>query len=159
MLNNLSIARLSDVHPELVRRVKNLADALAAEGIDVQITQGLRTAAQQDALFAEGRTQPGKIVTNARAYQSNHVIGCAVDVDVTGLDGTLDWNAADPSWQRIVALAPAFGLRSGKSWNDLPHLELQEVPTEPGENVQQACKLDGIQAAWAVLDIPLFSEA
>ena len=154
VLSNISRARLAEVHPELARRVLNLADALAGEGIAIEIDQGIRTAADQDQLFGQGRTLPGKRVTNARGYQSNHVIGCAVDVAPDDSIGRPDWNATHPAWQRIVALAPSFGLRDGKSWHDLPHLELEEIPTEPTEEIQQLCKAEGVQAVWDRLNIP-----
>ena len=148
---------LSEVHPELARRVENLADALAAEAIIIQVDAGIRTAAQQDEIWAPGHTLPGKIVTNAKGYQSNHVIGCAVDVFPETVDtGAPDWNADHPSWQRIVALAPQFGLRDGKSWHDLPHLELIEIPTEPTAEIQQLCHDEGVTAVWEELAIPTF---
>jgi hypothetical protein len=155
-LSELSRNRLAEVHPELRRRVENLSDALAAENIFIQVSMAVRTAAMQDDLFARGRTIPGKIVTNARAYQSNHVIGCAVDVFPEDYGENPDWNANDPSWQRIVALAPTFGLRDGKSWHDLPHLELVEIPTEPTEAIQQLCRTEGVSAVWMELAIPTF---
>lgn len=157
MLSNLSNARLGEVHPELARRVRNLADALAAEGIPIEIDTALRTAAQQDALYAEGRTAPGREVTNAKGYESNHVIGCAVDVSPDdSVTGRPDWNASHPAWQRIVALAPQYGLRDGKSWHDLPHLELVDIPTEPTKEAQECCQLNGVTAVWALLDVPTF---
>jgi peptidoglycan L-alanyl-D-glutamate endopeptidase CwlK len=145
------------VHPELQRRVKNLADGLSAEEITIQIDAALRTPAQQDAIYAEGRTSPGKEVTNARGCQSNHVIGCAVDVFVEDVEtNEPDWNASHPAWQRIVALAPQYGLRDGISWHDLPHLELAEIPTEPTAAIQELCKTSGVQAVWDALNIPTF---
>jgi peptidoglycan L-alanyl-D-glutamate endopeptidase CwlK len=156
-LSDISRQRLAEVHPELRRRVENLADALIAEGIPIEVDTALRTAAQQDAIFAEGRTEPGKKVTNARGYQSNHVIGCAVDI---APDDTFtkraDWNPAHLDWQRIVALAPQYGLRDGKSWHDLPHLELIEIPTEPTQAIQELCRTEGVSAVWMELAIPTF---
>lgn len=160
MLSNISLARLQNVHPELARRVTKLADALWIVGIQIEVDTALRTAEEQDELFARGRTSPGKEVTNARGYQSNHVIGCAVDVSpedsVTHLP---DWNASHPGWQKIVSVGATYGLRDGKSWHDLPHLELVEVPTEPTEAVQQICKVDGVQAVWDHLNIPTWETA
>ena len=43
------------------------------------ITDTLRTFAYQDWLYAKGRTQPGKKVTNARGGQSLHNYGLAID--------------------------------------------------------------------------------
>jgi len=156
-LSENSRAILAGVHPELARRVEGIADSLALESIFIQVDAGIRTAGMQDAIWAPGHTLPGKAVTNARGYQSNHVMGCAVDVYVEDV-GTRqpDWNPAHPDWQRIVALAPMYGLRDGKSWHDLPHLELIEIPTEPPSEIQQLCEQKGVSAVWEKLAIPTF---
>ena len=60
-----------------LRRV--VAD-LASQGVIVEIVQGLRTFAEQDALYAQGRTGPGAIVTQARGGESNHNYGLAADL-------------------------------------------------------------------------------
>ena len=39
-------------------------------GIDIIISQTLRTKAEQDVIYAQGRTKPGKIVSNVRYPQS-----------------------------------------------------------------------------------------
>src|SRR5438105_5154353 len=123
-LDSISEARLVEVHPILSQRVHNLAAQL---DFPLRVTQGIRTVAQQDALYAQGRTQPGPIVTNAKGTESLHVLGCACDVCPMDLvDGDPDWNPSHTSWQRIVALAPTCGLRDGVSWKDEPHLELIE---------------------------------
>lgn len=44
------------------------------------VTSGLRSSALQDTLYAQGRTAPGSIVTNARGGQSAHNYGLAIDV-------------------------------------------------------------------------------
>jgi hypothetical protein len=51
-------------------------------GIDLRITDGTRTNAEQDALYAQGRTVPGPIATKSRGGQSNHNYGVAYDVGV-----------------------------------------------------------------------------
>jgi peptidoglycan LD-endopeptidase CwlK len=157
MLSIRSTARLGTTHPECIRRVTALAAKLAGEGIPIEIDQAIRTATQQNGLWALGRSLPGKIVTNAQAYQSNHVIGCAVDIAPDGSNGRPDWNAGDPAWQRIVELAPDYGLRDGKSWHDLPHLELIEIPTEPTKEIQDLCQRQGVRAVWDALEIPEFN--
>lgn len=61
---------------ELNPKVKKLCEAFIAkcheQGIDVCITSTYRDGECQDALYAQGRTKPGSIVTNARAGQSYH---------------------------------------------------------------------------------------
>ena len=159
VLSNISRARLQEVHPELARRIELMAEELASENIPIEVDTALRSAAQQDALYAIGRSLPGKEVTNAQGFQSNHVIGCAVDVSPQDDAGRPDWNASHPAWQRIVALAPQYGLRDGKSWHDLPHLELIEIPTEPTAAIQQLCHDEGVQAVWEELAIPTFGHS
>jgi hypothetical protein len=60
-------------HPELRRCLGLMAQALAQRNMQVMITDGLRTFAEQDALFAIGRRgrQGERIVTNARGGLSN----------------------------------------------------------------------------------------
>ena len=69
---------LSDVQP--IARV--LVQKAAANGITIKIISGLRTYAEQDALYAKGRTAPGPKVTNARGGFSNHNFGIAFDIGV-----------------------------------------------------------------------------
>jgi peptidoglycan L-alanyl-D-glutamate endopeptidase CwlK len=153
MLDSVSMERLALVHPVLSARVQNLASQL---DFPLRITQGIRTVAEQDALYEQGRTTPGNIVTNAKGTESNHVMGVAVDVvpmDLPDGDQEPDWNPAHESWQRIVALAPACGLRNGISWKDEPHLELAEVPKVPSGEMQSVYLQAGVEAVWQELNI------
>src|ERR1039457_3139237 len=104
MLDQLSDARLAMVHPALSIRIHNLADALT---VNIRVTAGIRSVAQQDALYAQGRTVPGEIVTDAQGTQSNHIYGFAADLCVM-TDGKPDWSQSP--W---IALAPSYSLRSG----------------------------------------------
>src|SRR5438105_4239472 len=104
MMDNASEARLGEVMPPLAAKVRQLASLLANEGIVVRVTQGLRSWPQQDALYAQGRTTPGHVVTNAPGGTSWHNFGCAVDlVPDAALDASSnfipDWNASHPCWQ------------------------------------------------------------
>jgi len=146
MLDNVSLARLAEVHPELSRRVQSLASQL---DFNLRVTAGIRTVAQQNALYDQGRTAPGPIVTNAKGTESNHVLGVAVDVVPMDLaDEHPDWNASDAQWQRIVALAAPCGLRDGVSFRDEPHLELAECPEVPTAETQRLYADKGVQAVW-----------
>jgi len=126
---------LRGCHPELKWRVRNLVDALAHEGLDILLTQGVRSVAQQQALYAQGRYKPGKIVTNCDGIVkvSNHQAkadGFGYAVDVAWRDETgITWEGP---WDRLGQLAQAHGLIWGGVWKfqDKPHLELPlPVPT------------------------------
>ena len=94
----------------------------------VKILSGSRTYAQQDALYAQGRTAPGKIVTNARPGRSWHNWRCAVDV-VPLRNGKPVWGTAGEDgklWARVGALGEAAGLEWAgrwKSFRELAHFQ------------------------------------
>ena len=66
-----SIDNMRGIHPKLIGV---LFLALNKSSIDFTVTDGLRTTTQQQALYAQGRTKPGAIVTNADGVKSksNH---------------------------------------------------------------------------------------
>jgi peptidoglycan LD-endopeptidase CwlK len=155
MLTSVSLARLSFVHLVLSSRIVQL-DALIPS-VNLQITQGLRTWPQQDALWQQGRTKPGPVVTNAPAGYSAHNFGYAVDVvpeDI--MPGQPDWNISHPAWQKILAAAPSVGLAEGAKWcngagnptPDNPHLYLQELPAEPTDAMRAQFTDGGLQEVW-----------
>ncbi|MGH9930463.1 MAG: M15 family metallopeptidase [Pyrinomonadaceae bacterium] len=124
-MNNASQNRLSKVHPKLAKGVTALIEALAAQGLTVEVVQGLRTFAEQDALYAQGRKKPGQIVTNAKGGQSNHNYGLAVDL-CPFVNGKPQWND-NAGFLRIGAEAAKQGLEWGGNWKkfiDKPHVQV-----------------------------------
>lgn len=109
----------------------NLANATAATfGCSYVLIGGNRTFEEQDALYAQGRTAPGEIVTRARGGQSNHNFGIAGDFGVfmgkTYLDNSNPAKAAQVH-KACSIHAAACGLEWGGSWTgfkDLPHYEV-----------------------------------
>jgi len=147
MLDAHSESKLAEVNPELARRVRQLAEMLS---FPLYVTQGLRTWNQQDALYAQGRTEPGKIVTQAKGGYSMHNFGLAVDVAPVTPKG-LDWDGKDPNWQEILAKAPSCGLAEGATWRtfpDEPHLYPQEVQASPDDNMRYLFTEGGLLAVW-----------
>src|ERR1019366_7994694 len=96
-----SETRLSEVFPKLARQIRELAGELAGKRITIRVGQGLRTWAEQQSLWQEGRDGNGnviddaKVVTNARPGYSWHNFGLAVDVCPFD-NGIPDWNRAHP---------------------------------------------------------------
>lgn len=94
-------------------------------GITVNIISGLRTFQEQDALYAQGRTSPGDIVTNARAGHSVHNFGLAFDVGVFEGGRFL---AESPRYKAVGAVGLELGLEWGGNWKtivDEPHFQLR----------------------------------
>ena len=153
MLDAHSETRLSQVYPVLADKIRKLYDMLLVEGITIVVVQGLRTIDEQNALFAQGRSTPGKIVTNARGGQSWHNYGCAVDCAIQNLDRSIDWNASHPSWKRMEEVGVSLGMTSGANWKrivDAPHFQITGRFPEgaPDAEVQQLLQENGIQAVW-----------
>ena len=93
-------------------------------GLDVRIISGLRTFEEQDALYAQGRTAKGKIVTNARAGYSNHNFGTAFDI---GIFDEKKYLGESPKYKELGEAGKSLGLVWGgdfKSIKDEPHFEI-----------------------------------
>lgn len=125
--------KLDGVHPALVEAVLRILSAMSALGFEMMVTDGVRTAAQQQALYAQGRTKPGKIVTRADGVmtRSNHQphkdddYGHAVDCCFV-VGGRPSWDDKLP-WALYGAMAKSLGLRWGGEFTtitDRPHIEL-----------------------------------
>lgn len=126
---------LGDLDPRLQILAQKFLDQCQAEEIDSFITETYRNEAEQNADYAQGRTAPGRIITNARYGESPH--NCvdengnpaarAFDFAMKDATGILDWDASDPEWQRAISIGEALGLFSGSEFHspkDSPHLEL-----------------------------------
>lgn len=124
MRDKLSVDRADKLHPKIKDEVKALITQIEASwpaGRMIRITQGLRTIEEQNALYAQGRTKPGKIVTNARGGSSYHNYGLAVDLAIIQ-DGKVIWT---PSADIVAAFKKAGYTWGGdfKSIKDKPHFE------------------------------------
>ena len=164
---------LKDVHPGLAERIRKLAELLHPEGLQFRAYMGLRSNSQQLELWRLGRETPSHIpckhgavgtcakhpfgvpVTNARPGESWHNYGCAVDVapDNPALPGYQpNWNAGHPAWKRLIEVAESLGLRSGKSWQDSPHLEFTgRFGTKPDGEIEYLYKEGGLKAVWEAI--------
>lgn len=138
----VSLPRINLLHPMVRDEVVDLIEVcekLLGAKTAVRIIQGLRTFAEQDALYAQGRTKPGTIVTQARAGESYHCFGVAIDYallydkDNSGTFETLSWSTvADfnkdgkKDWTQVANLFKDFDWVWGgnfKTFKDYPHLE------------------------------------
>lgn len=112
MINSRDINELVPPTKERVEKFKALCKE---NNIDLLITSTYRDNESQNALFAQGRTAPGKIVTNAKAGQSWHNFRCAVDV-VPLVNGKPVWDGDDPIWAKVGALGKQAGLEWAGDW-------------------------------------------
>lgn len=123
-------------------------------GVTVLLICTYRSGEEQDALYAQGRTKPGKVVTNARAGRSKHNATlpgtdtpAAEAFDVVPLrHGKMIWGTSgdgideDPTddhkddlevWQRVGAHGVAVGLKwygsPGSAFREFPHFQNPDV--------------------------------
>lgn len=98
--------------------------ACAAAGVDALITSTYRDAESQNALYAQGRTLPGRKVTNVRGGDSFHNWRVAFDF-VPVVNGKAIWDDAK-LWEKCGRLAESVGLEWGGRWSgfvDKPHCQ------------------------------------
>jgi peptidoglycan L-alanyl-D-glutamate endopeptidase CwlK len=120
--------RIEDLDPRVQDGAKAILRAWADKGLDVLVTATFRSMEEQDRLYRQGRDgHPGPRVTNAKAGQSLHNHGRAMDV-VPLVNGKALWDAESPLWRIMYQVARQADPRIswGGNWSgfkDWPHYE------------------------------------
>jgi peptidoglycan L-alanyl-D-glutamate endopeptidase CwlK len=136
-----TLEKIKLLHPKLRDEALEIYKEICKEvkhPVLCRFTHTLRTPAEQDALYAQGRTKPGKIVTNAKSLSSMHNYGLAIDI-VLLMDKNNDWKYETVSydtkidadrdgksdWMEIVRIFKEFGWEWGGDWKfyDAPHFQ------------------------------------
>ena len=121
--------RINTLHPLVREKAKIFILKAEKElGIKLRVVQALRSWQEQADLYNKGRTEESKakkekIVTNAKAGDSYHNYGLAIDV-VEIKDGKALWT--NPNWSKIARLGKSLGFEWGgdwKSFKDKPHFQ------------------------------------
>lgn len=142
MRDKITGQRIALLHPARrheVEQILTFAEAKFPQNMAIRIVQGLRTFSEQDALYAQGRTKPGPIVTKAKGGQSLHNYGIAIDFailhdkDNNGSYEELSWDTVTDfdkdglvDWQEVVTSFEQAGWEWGGKWRtfrDLPHCQ------------------------------------
>ena len=130
-----SLERLATCDPDLQRL---FADVV--KRFDCSVISGHRTPDEQQELYAQGRTKPGRIITYKDGVNSlskhNHYPSIAVDV----VPYPIEWGNTErmcyfAGWVMQTAHSMGISLKWGGDWNrdtntaderfvDLPHFEL-----------------------------------
>lgn len=123
--------KFEGVHPILAERVARVLVAMDLMGHPMRVTDGVRTQREQEILYAQGRTSPGKIVTNCDGIDtpSPHQVradgyGHAVDCTFVNTEGKPVWRESDP-WALYGLMVQTLKLDWGGAWThpDRPHVE------------------------------------
>lgn len=139
-MDKITLERIKLMHPKLRDEVgaiyKEICDALNGRVL-CRFSHTLRTFAEQDALYKQGRPD-GRKVTNAKGGQSYHNYGLAVDIvmildkdgngtyESASWDKQLDFDGDGISdWQEVVEIFKRYGWTWGGEWKfvDAPHFQ------------------------------------
>jgi len=141
MSDKITIDRIQLLHPSLREEVSaiynEICEALTGRAM-CRFSYTLRTFAEQNALYAKGRTEAGQIVTNAKGGYSYHNYGLAVDIvllkdkDGNGSFETASWETDIDfdgdglnDWFECVQIFKSCGWEWGGDWkfSDKPHFQ------------------------------------
>lgn len=138
-------------------RLMAMLDEAHSLGAHYWAISGHRSYAEQTRLYEQGRTAPGPIVTNAKAGESAHNFGLAVDFC---RDAVLDRKGLQPDWKPesydlLGELCTKHGLTWGGHWKtpDRPHVQWgNRVTSAQLEPVRDRFEAGGLRAVWEYLD-------
>ena len=111
MINSRDIKEL---HPKVADLCQLFLDKCKEQGIDVIITSTYRDKESQQALYDQGRTKPGNIVTKAKPGQSFHNWRVAFDF-VPVVNGKAQWNDIS-LFKKCGEIAKSIGLEWAGDW-------------------------------------------
>lgn len=112
MINSRS---LTDLNPKVAALCSEFINRCKEQGIDVIITSTYRDTESQNALYAQGRTTAGKIVTNAKGGQSFHNWKVAFDFCPI-VNGKAQWSDAD-LFTKCGEIGEGVGLEWAGRWS------------------------------------------
>lgn len=119
------------IYQPFLERCNALVENCKKRGAIYVATSGTRTFEQQQRLYDQGRTAPGRIVTHAKPGSSAHQYKCAIDFarDKESSRGTKglapDYNPAQ--YAILAHEAGELCLEAGYHWQsfqDAPHIQL-----------------------------------
>jgi len=123
----VSESRLVNLHPDVAKAARKFISLAEKRlGIYLRLTDGFRSYAQQEALYAKGRTASGSRVTNARGGQSYHNFGLAIDL-VELRNGQAIYGTS-ARWEELGALGKSLGFSWGGDWSsfkDYGHFQME----------------------------------
>lgn len=143
-----------------VGKVENTFRSMRREGMDMGTApQGsFRSFQEQDALYAKGRTRPGRKVTNAQGGESFHNYGVAADNAFYDEGGNITWPETgdyEKLWTRYGEHAKKQGLEWGGDWRsiqDRPHVEYHPGVGSASELIA-AHRRGGNEGSWDQMGI------
>ena len=129
MKDLITIQRVSELHPKFIPLAISFIDDIESfTELIWRVDQGLRTFAEQQTIWNQGRTTPGKIVTWSPSGSSYHNYGLAIDIVPLNKDGSINWKY---NYKVLRSFAVKNGLELGL---DFPHPDYDHFENRFGYN-------------------------
>ena len=141
------------LHPEVQVIIPKFLEECKKRGLIVKTTDTVRTKQEQDKLYAQGRTEAGKIVTWVKYPYSNHNWGMAFDICRN--DGKGAYNDSDNWFRKVGEVGKKFGLEWGGDWKgtpDKPHFELTKYGST-NDLVKKYTTPENFRKTWKPMEI------
>lgn len=138
---------ISNLAPFIVVRLTAALDECHAMGYEVAVFESYRSPERQQWLYDQGRTRDGKIITNARPYESFHQYGLAVDI-VGYHNKKWDWSI---DYDKITEVFKRHGFKPLKF--EKAHFQIDGGLT--AKKAKQICKDQGLLALWNIVETNL----
>lgn len=135
-MDPVTMKRIELMHPKIREEVYKLYEETCyalSPNVICRLTHTLRTDKEQNELYAQGRTTPGKKVTNAKGGQSYHNYGLAFDICLIINGKTASWDTVKDfdgdkvsDWHEVVTIVKKYGWEWGGDWKqfkDAPHFQ------------------------------------
>lgn len=144
--------------PPLREKVATVLSRTASLGLAVYAFETFRSSQRQSELYAQGRSLPGPVVTNARPGGTWHNYGLAVDFAFKTERGMWTWSGDWAALGREIESAGFLWLgRRGTTFFDPPHAQLTGAISSIAE-ARQLMKKGGLNLVWQTafpnLDLP-----
>lgn len=100
---------------------------IVLQGNDILITEVVRDGVRQDALYAQGRTKPGDIVTYSTSKTGKHCVGKAFDIIFYKNKKAYYPPVKNKIWDAVAEIGKKCGLTPGRyfpGFQDSPHFEV-----------------------------------
>ena len=130
-LSERSKSKIAELDPRFKPLVYRLMMSGLQRGLRPEIVDARRSQEKQNALYEQGRTKPGQIVTWTR--ESMHTKGLAVDIVQLDEKGNIDWNAPEEFWNAMGQLGKSLGMKWGGDFKNKDRPHFQYVPNTQQE--------------------------
>ena len=135
-MDNLTLSRIETAHPAVRQALRDIYSDICSRltgRAQCRFVEVLRSEARQAELYAQGRSKPGKIVTNAKPGESYHNYGLSVDICLI-IDGKeASWDTITDfdhdsiaDWMEVVAVFKEHGWEWAGDWKtfrEAPHFQ------------------------------------